>query len=159
MSSAVGLMTCLRVSPTRRPDTANVSATSCDVGFFFSVSYVVSLFNCQHVVGVTTYHSIILAKRMVRTFFSNNNMVKRGGPNGRPYNPPWPLAPQPFRPLFDCCVVVVWDQAAQLHSATWSQNRCALNPNRPKKWKNPLIKPKPPHHPPAVSAQTPSSYV
>jgi hypothetical protein len=36
--------------------------------------------------------------------------------------------------LFDCCVVVVWDQAAQLHSATWSQNRCALNPTRPKKW-------------------------
>ena len=65
--------------------------------------------------------SIILAKRMVQnhrnqpqtTFFlSNNNMVKRGGPNGRPYNPPWPLAPQPFRPLFDCCVVVFWDQAA-----------------------------------------------
>ena len=65
--------------------------------------------------------SIILAKRMVRNhsnqpqttlFFSNNNMVKRGGPNGRPYSPPWPLAPQPFCPLFDCCVVVVWDQAA-----------------------------------------------
>ena len=55
-------------------------------------------------------------------------MVKRGGPNGRPYNPPWPLAPQPFCPLFDCCVVVVWDQAVRLHSATWSQNRCALTP-------------------------------
>ncbi len=65
-------------------------------------------------------------------------MVKRGGPNGRPYNPPWPLAlaPQPFRPLFDCCVVVVWDQAAQLHLATWSH----LNPTRPKKkTKIPLI--------------------
>jgi len=42
------------------PDTsADVSATSCDVGFFFSVSYVVSLLNCQHVVVVntTTYHT------------------------------------------------------------------------------------------------------
>ena len=37
------LTTCLRVFLTRRPDTADVSATSCDVGFFFSVSYVVSL--------------------------------------------------------------------------------------------------------------------
>jgi hypothetical protein len=44
------LKTCLRVFPTRRPDTADVSATSCDVGFFFSVSYVVSLPNCRHVV-------------------------------------------------------------------------------------------------------------
>jgi len=35
------LATCLRVFP--RPDTADVSATSCDVGFFFSVSYVMSL--------------------------------------------------------------------------------------------------------------------
>jgi hypothetical protein len=33
-----------------------VSATSCDVGFFFSVSYVVSLPNCRHVVVVTTHH-------------------------------------------------------------------------------------------------------
>jgi hypothetical protein len=120
------LKTCLCVFPTRRPDTADVSATSCDVGFFFSVLYVMSLPNCRHVVVVTTYHSIILAKRMVRNhrnqpqttlFFSNNNMVKGGCPNGRPYNPPWPLAPQPFRPLYDCCVVVVWDQAARLHSA------------------------------------------
>jgi hypothetical protein len=31
-----------------------VSATSCDVGFFFSVSYVMSLPNCRHVVVVTT---------------------------------------------------------------------------------------------------------
>ncbi len=103
------------------------------------MSYVVPLPNCRHVVVVTTYHSIILAKRMVRNHRNQpqttlNNMVKRGGQNGRPYNPPWPLAPQPFCPLFDCCVVVVWDQAAQLHSATWSQNRCALNPTRPKKW-------------------------
>ncbi len=37
------LKTCLRVFPTRRPDTADVSATSCDVRFFFSVSYVVSV--------------------------------------------------------------------------------------------------------------------
>ena len=44
--------------------------------------------------------------------FSNNNMVKMGGPNSRQYKPPWPLEPQPFRPLFDCCVVVDWDQAA-----------------------------------------------
>jgi len=60
-------------------------------------------------------------KHMVRTpppnqpFFSpclDKNMVKRGGPNGRPYKPPWPLEPQPFRQLFDCCVVIVWDQAA-----------------------------------------------
>jgi hypothetical protein len=29
-----------------------------------------------------------------------------------------------FRPLFDCCVVVDWDQAARLLSSTWSQNRC-----------------------------------
>ena len=29
------LKTCLRVFPTRRPDTADVSATSCDIGFFF----------------------------------------------------------------------------------------------------------------------------
>jgi hypothetical protein len=41
------LMTCLPVFPTRRPDTANVSATSCDVGFFFAVSYVLSLPNCH----------------------------------------------------------------------------------------------------------------
>jgi hypothetical protein len=60
------LTTCLCVFPTRRPDTADVSATSCDVGFFFSVSYVVMLPDCRHVVGVTTYHSIILAKHMVR---------------------------------------------------------------------------------------------
>jgi hypothetical protein len=82
-------------------------------------------------------------------------MVKRGGPNGLPYNPPWPLAPQPFRPLFDCCVVVVWDQAVRLHLATWSQNCCALNPTQPKKkTKIPLIKrsghtiPHPFHPPP-----------
>jgi hypothetical protein len=31
----LALKTYLRVFPTRRPDTANVSATSCDVGFFF----------------------------------------------------------------------------------------------------------------------------
>jgi hypothetical protein len=46
------LTTWCRVFPTRRPDTADVSATSCDVGFFFSVSYVVSLPNCRHVVVV-----------------------------------------------------------------------------------------------------------
>jgi len=53
------LTTCLRVFPTRRPDTADVSATSCDVGFIFSVSYAVSLPNCRHVVVVTTtmYHT------------------------------------------------------------------------------------------------------
>ena len=34
------------------PDMADVLATSCDVGFFFSVSYVVSLPNCRHVVVV-----------------------------------------------------------------------------------------------------------
>ena len=53
------LTTWCRVFPTRRPDTAVVSATSCDVGFFFSVSYVVSLPNCRHVVVVTTttYHT------------------------------------------------------------------------------------------------------
>jgi len=44
------LKTCLCVLLTRWPDTADVSATSCDVGFFFSVSYVVSLPNCRHVV-------------------------------------------------------------------------------------------------------------
>jgi hypothetical protein len=49
------LTTWCRVFPTRRPDTADVSATSCDVGFFFSVSYVVSLPNCRHVVVVTTH--------------------------------------------------------------------------------------------------------
>jgi len=55
----VVLKTCLRVFPTRWPDTADVSATSCDVGFFFSVSYVVSLPNCRHVMVVTTttYHT------------------------------------------------------------------------------------------------------
>ena len=53
------LTTCLRVFPTHQPDTANVSATSCDVEFFFSVLYVVSLPNCRHVVVVTTtmYHT------------------------------------------------------------------------------------------------------
>ena len=50
------LKTCLRVFPTRRPNTADVSATSCDVGFFFSVSYVVSLPNCRHVVVVNRTH-------------------------------------------------------------------------------------------------------
>ena len=68
-------------------------------------------------------------------FFSNNN-IKRGGLNRCPYNPPWPLAPQPFCTLFDCCVVVVCDQAAWLHLAIWSQNCCALNPSQPKKWTN-----------------------
>ena len=62
------------------------------------------------------------------------------GLNRCPYNPPWPLAPQPFCTLFDCCVVVVCDQAAWLHSAIWSQNCCALNPSRPIKWtKSPHI--------------------
>jgi len=53
------LKTCLRVFPTQRPDTADVLATSCDVGFFFSVSYVVLIPNCLHVVVVTTttYHT------------------------------------------------------------------------------------------------------
>jgi hypothetical protein len=46
------LTTWCRVFPTRRPDTADVLATSCDVGSFFSVSYVVSLPNCRHVVVV-----------------------------------------------------------------------------------------------------------
>jgi hypothetical protein len=41
------LTTWCRVFLTRRPDTADVSATSCDVGFFFSVSYVVSLPYCR----------------------------------------------------------------------------------------------------------------
>jgi hypothetical protein len=49
------LKTYLRVFPTRRPDTADVSATSCDVGFFFSVSYVVSLPNCRLVVVRSNY--------------------------------------------------------------------------------------------------------
>ncbi len=49
------LKTCLRVFPTRRPDTADMSATSCDVGFFFSMSYVVSLRNCRHVVVRSNY--------------------------------------------------------------------------------------------------------
>ena len=49
------LTTWCRVFPTRRPDTAVVSATSCDVGFFFSVSYVVSLPNCRHVVDRLRY--------------------------------------------------------------------------------------------------------
>jgi hypothetical protein len=53
------LTTCLRVFPTRWPDTADMSATSCDVGFFFSVSYDVSLPNCRHVVVVTTYHRVL----------------------------------------------------------------------------------------------------
>jgi hypothetical protein len=53
------LTTWFRVFLTRRPDTADVSATSCDVGFFFSVLYFVSLPNCRHVVVVTTttYHT------------------------------------------------------------------------------------------------------
>jgi hypothetical protein len=36
----------------------DVSATSCDVGFFFSVSYVVSLPNCRHVVVVCSLITI-----------------------------------------------------------------------------------------------------
>ena len=58
------LKTCLRVFPTRRPDTADVSATSCDVGFFFSVSYVVSLPNCRPVVVVTTHLSCLLRTKL-----------------------------------------------------------------------------------------------
>ena len=46
------LTICLHVFLSCRPDTADVSATSCDVGYFFSVSYVVSLPNCRHVVVV-----------------------------------------------------------------------------------------------------------
>ncbi len=54
------LKTFHRVFPTWRPDMADVSATSwCDVGFFFSVSYVMSLPTCRHVVVVTTNHSTI----------------------------------------------------------------------------------------------------
>jgi len=49
------LKTFLCVFPTRPPDTADVSATSCDVGFFFSVLYVVSLPNCRHVVVRSNY--------------------------------------------------------------------------------------------------------
>jgi len=49
------LKTCLRVFPTQRLDTADVSAASCDVGFFFTVSYVVSLPNCRHVVDRLRY--------------------------------------------------------------------------------------------------------
>jgi hypothetical protein len=52
------LTTWCRVFPTRRPDTADVSVTSCDVGFFFSVSYVVLLPNCQHVVVVCSLITI-----------------------------------------------------------------------------------------------------
>jgi hypothetical protein len=52
------LTTWCRVFPTRRPDTADVSATSCDVGFFFSVSYVVSLPNCRHVVVVSLWRHL-----------------------------------------------------------------------------------------------------
>ena len=58
------LTTWFRVFPTRRPDTANVSATSCDVGFIFSVSYVVSLPNCrslpncQHVLSYLVLFSL-----------------------------------------------------------------------------------------------------
>ena len=55
-------------------------------------------------------------------------LVKMGGPNGRPYKPPWPLEPQPFCPLFDFRVIVVWDQAARLLLSAWSQNCCALTP-------------------------------
>jgi len=54
------LTTWCRVFLTRRPDTADVSATSCDVGFFISVSYVVSLPNCRHVVvGTTTTYPFL----------------------------------------------------------------------------------------------------
>ncbi len=54
------LTTWCRIFPTRRPNTANVSATSCDVGFFFSVSYVVSLPNCRNVVvGTTTTYPFL----------------------------------------------------------------------------------------------------
>ena len=144
------LRTCLGVFPTRWSDMADVSATSCDVGFFFSVSYVVSLPNCRHdvVVTTTTYHTTytdtpikfakfnimlnkIYFKRDLpassrRTYFNHgNNMVKRGGPKGRPYKPPWPLEPQPFHPLFDFRVILVWDQVARLLSSAWSQNHCA----------------------------------
>ncbi len=48
------LKTCFYAFLTCWPDTADVSVTSCDVGFFFSVSYVVSLPNCRHVMVVTT---------------------------------------------------------------------------------------------------------
>ena len=58
------LKTCLRVFLTRRPDTANVSATSCDVGLFFSVSYVMSLHNSHHVVIVTTHLSCLLLAKL-----------------------------------------------------------------------------------------------
>ena len=54
------LTTWCRVFLTRRPNTADVSATSCDVGFFISVSYVVSLPNCRHVVvGTTTTYPFL----------------------------------------------------------------------------------------------------
>ena len=58
------LTTCFRVFPTRLPDRADVSVTSCDVGFFFSVSYVVSLTNCRHVVVVTTHLSCLLRAKL-----------------------------------------------------------------------------------------------
>jgi hypothetical protein len=65
------LTTWCHVFPTRRPDTADVSATSCDVVLFFSVSYVVSLPNCRHVVVVcsliTINHSRYIQKKISRT--------------------------------------------------------------------------------------------
>jgi hypothetical protein len=48
------LKTCLHVFPACQPDTADVLATSCDVGFIFSVLYVVSLLNCRLVVVVVS---------------------------------------------------------------------------------------------------------
>jgi len=86
------LKACLRVFPTRRPDTVDVSATSCDVGFFFSVSYVVSLPNCRHVVVVTTttYHTIhpfchvlvgaichVLIVKRFCIFYANNLIIAK----------------------------------------------------------------------------------
>ena len=56
MSSAVGFEDMSSCLPDTTARHADVSATSCDVGFFFSVSYVVSLPNCRHVVVVTTHY-------------------------------------------------------------------------------------------------------
>ena len=73
---------------------------------------------------------------------------------------PRPFQPPPPRTLVYCCVVEVGDWAVRSNSPAWSQIMTSILPPPAQKFdQNPLLKTKSPRHPPAVSAQTPSSYV
>ncbi len=73
---------------------------------------------------------------------------------------PWPFMPAPTRSPVDCDVAGRWHQAEQSKLSARCQNgRCYLPPECLKYIDSPLLKVKPPRHPPAISAKIPPSYV